>query len=153
MAASRVWGVSLVEKLVGVAEIHVQDAGVYFLVADDVVVYVGQSVAVSRRALEHVGRFYFDRIFWVKVAVEDLDATESTFIRLFSPRYNIRDYDIGRLVCFEKSLGVRTVGELLGIEKSRLFFTRNVGKTTLERWFSLVDELGLDSTTIDAQRY
>lgn len=64
--------------------------GVYFLVENDEVVYVGQSVNPMSRIGEHLrskaGKF--DRVYFIPVPQFMLDAVEGGFIKLLSPRLN-----------------------------------------------------------------
>lgn len=64
--------------------------GVYFLVENDEVVYVGQSINPMGRIGQHLrskaGKF--DRVYFVPVPQFMLDAVEGGFIKLLSPRLN-----------------------------------------------------------------
>lgn len=65
-----------------------QASGVYFLIANNEVVYVGQSVNVYSRISEHVSGKCFDRYAYVPCAVELLDKLESLYIHCLRPRLN-----------------------------------------------------------------
>ncbi len=58
---------------------------VYFLVRDGVVVYVGQSIALPGRIASHISNKDFDRVFYLEVPREHLNAIESAFIRALNP--------------------------------------------------------------------
>ena len=64
--------------------------GVYFLVNDDSVVYVGQSVnpiaRIGNHLKEKAGKF--DKIYFVPVPKHMLDAVEGGFIKLLEPKLN-----------------------------------------------------------------
>ncbi len=64
--------------------------GVYFLIDGDEVVYVGQSVNVAARILQHIAdkTKQFSRACYVPVHPDDLDETERSLITLFAPRHN-----------------------------------------------------------------
>lgn len=64
--------------------------GIYFLVDDAQIVYIGQSVDVFTRVLSHRRDGYktFDKCCWVPVPRDELDAVESALIALFKPRHN-----------------------------------------------------------------
>lgn len=64
--------------------------GIYFLVEDTEIVYIGQSVDVFTRVLTHrrEGHKSFDKCCWVPVPRDELDAVESALIALFKPRHN-----------------------------------------------------------------
>lgn len=64
--------------------------GVYFLVRDGRIVYVGQSTNPMGRLAQHVGNPYknFDRVFMVPIPREHLTAVENALIRMLQPAYN-----------------------------------------------------------------
>jgi hypothetical protein len=63
---------------------------IYFLVDHDgECVYVGQSVNIKARLCLHRGQKQFRSAWKVNVAVKRLDAVESVFIAIFTPKYNI----------------------------------------------------------------
>lgn len=80
--------------------------GVYALVRDGVVVYIGQSKRMLSRVSAHKSNWgrkstpswlppscrgiLFDEVHVLPCRVEDLDEVEATMINLYKPRYNIR---------------------------------------------------------------
>ncbi len=80
--------------------------GVYALVRDGVVVYVGQSKKMLSRVEAHRSNWgrkstpswmpasfrgvLFDQVFVMPCRVEDLDRLERAMIDLYSPKYNIK---------------------------------------------------------------
>lgn len=62
-------------------------SGVYFLLFGDEVVYVGQAVNVYARIGQHSGK-RFDRYAFVPCDTHNLDALESLYIHLLSPKLN-----------------------------------------------------------------
>lgn len=62
--------------------------GIYILVLDGDIVYVGQSRDIESRIALHRnhGTTDFDRAFWIEVPAEELDAYEGALIRGLSPR-------------------------------------------------------------------
>jgi hypothetical protein len=62
--------------------------GVYFLIKDDVVVYVGQSVDVYGRIPEHEKDKDFDRAVFFKANLDSLLSLEFEYIVAFNPKYN-----------------------------------------------------------------
>tara|TARA_R110000823_G_scaffold66885_1_gene156227 strand:+ start:455 stop:1153 length:699 start_codon:yes stop_codon:yes gene_type:complete len=68
--------------------------GVYFLVAGDEVVYVGQSVSVGSRIRSHMEAKEFDRWAYIPCDAGILDQLESLYIHTLRPRYNGRSNDI-----------------------------------------------------------
>lgn len=64
--------------------------GVYFLIKDDRIIYVGQSKNAMRRVTRHIdeGR-EFDRFTVVSCPEEDLDRLERTFITALVPEENM----------------------------------------------------------------
>jgi hypothetical protein len=65
-----------------------KSSGVYFLIADREVVYVGQSVNVYSRIDEHAKGKKFDRYAYVPCPIEMLDKLESLYIHCLRPRLN-----------------------------------------------------------------
>lgn len=63
-------------------------SGVYFLVKNRKVVYVGQSVNIAGRMIEHVKTKDFDSVFYLKVPNSELDEVEGAFIRALDPVLN-----------------------------------------------------------------
>ena len=66
-------------------------SGVYFLLQDDKVVYVGQSVNVLQRLIQHLqapGAKVFNRWCFIPVPQEQLNAQEQHYIGLFTPMHN-----------------------------------------------------------------
>ncbi len=61
---------------------------VYFLVTDDEVVYVGQSVNLNQRLSMHADK-QFETVFYMPVPERDLLEIEGRFIRLLKPKYNV----------------------------------------------------------------
>ncbi len=77
---------------------RVRYIGIYFLIAADEVIYVGQSADVEVRVNAHIdaGKL-FDRACWITVPAEALDAHEGAFIRLLDSRFNFAaPADFGR---------------------------------------------------------
>ena len=64
--------------------------GVYFLIADREIVYVGQSQNILDRLGKHhlEGRINFDEYFILPCEKEDLVNLETIYIRKFNPKYN-----------------------------------------------------------------
>ena len=60
--------------------------GVYFLVRNDNVVYVGQSVSVPARVIQHKDKD-FDKVFYIQ-ADDDRHDIEDYFIGKLKPEYN-----------------------------------------------------------------
>lgn len=81
-------------------------AGVYALVRDGVVVYVGQSKRMLTRVSAHKSNWgkksvpawlppscrgiLFDEVHVLPCRIEDLDIIEARMINLYKPRYNIK---------------------------------------------------------------
>lgn len=62
-------------------------AGVYFLVCDDEIVYVGQSKNVLSRMSGHADK-RFNTVKMIPVGEEGLLSTERMMIKILKPRYN-----------------------------------------------------------------
>ncbi len=61
--------------------------GVYFLIKDHELKYVGQSIDVEGRLREHRSRG-FDRWHWIPCAAEELDSLERRYLDAFLPPWN-----------------------------------------------------------------
>ncbi len=61
--------------------------GIYFLIKDEELKYVGQSIDVDGRLADHRWR-EFDRWHWVPCAAEDLDSLERRYLDAFLPTWN-----------------------------------------------------------------
>lgn len=62
--------------------------GVYFLIKNEEVVYVGQSVNIISRVSAHVKQKEFDRFAFVPCDAQDLDVLESLYIHFLQPELN-----------------------------------------------------------------
>lgn len=65
--------------------------GIYFLIKNLKIVYVGQSLNVIRRSGQHPDKD-FDRFSWVLCKRSELDDLERAYIKAFDPPLNIRNY-------------------------------------------------------------
>ena len=61
---------------------------VYFLLDGDIVVYVGQSMAIAGRISQHVTNKTFDKVATFKVIKSELDMVEMINIKYYYPIYN-----------------------------------------------------------------
>lgn len=64
-------------------------SGIYFLIREGVIVYVGKSGNVYRRVSDHTKTKEFDRISVIECSAESLDALERVYIKKFKPVLNI----------------------------------------------------------------
>jgi len=65
-------------------------SGVYFLIKNERIVYVGQSVNVYSRIAEHYKNKFFSDVFSVPCPRSNLDVLESMYIHTFKPDLNGR---------------------------------------------------------------
>jgi len=84
-----------------------QVAGVYFLVKDEEVIYVGQSVNIYSRISEHRHK-QFDKYAFVPCSVDLLNKLESLYIHVLRPKLN------GNINAQEKNAPIR-FNELLNM--------------------------------------
>ena len=65
-------------------------AGIYFLIKDKEIVYIGQSITPTARILNHCKeeKKDFDSFYVHHCSVEDLNVLETIFIIHYKPRYN-----------------------------------------------------------------
>jgi hypothetical protein len=64
-----------------------EDPCVYFLIRDNVVVYVGQSITLAARLRQHTDKT-FDRVLFLRVPKSQLLTVERKFIVALKPEYN-----------------------------------------------------------------
>lgn len=78
------------EKILGMAQPIPAEPGVYFLIEDGRVVYVGQSVLPMSRVGAHLANpsKYFTHVAWIPVEKKDLIKVENAYIAHFLPMYN-----------------------------------------------------------------
>lgn len=62
--------------------------GVYFLVENNEVVYVGQSTDIASRIRKHQSDKFFNKVFYIECRKERLNEIENYFIISFNPEYN-----------------------------------------------------------------
>lgn len=72
----------------GLCRVTEYPPGVYFLVEDDEVVYVGQSTNPAARIPDHAQHKKFTRVYMVPVPPSALDEVEGALIRTLKPKYN-----------------------------------------------------------------
>lgn len=75
------------EEIVKASSPWERASGVYFLVSEGRVVYVGQSVCIHSRLHSHAGKA-FDRYAYVPCPAEMMDKLESLYIHLLRPERN-----------------------------------------------------------------
>lgn len=63
-------------------------SGVYFLMLEGEIVYVGQAVAVATRVDQHASIKQFDQVLFLPWPKSDLSQVEGAFIRLLKPPLN-----------------------------------------------------------------
>lgn len=73
----------------------VDHCGVYFLIIDEEIAYVGQSTNIHRRVSEHFrdskrDGISFDSYTYVLCKPSELDALEAIYIEKFAPEWNVR---------------------------------------------------------------
>lgn len=71
----------------------IDTSGVYFLIRDGVIVYVGQSKAVYSRIEKHRLTKHFDRITVLECEEGDLLSLEANYIKKFKPILNVVGID------------------------------------------------------------
>lgn len=64
--------------------------GVYFLMLGDECVYVGQSVSICSRVVEHITKYPFDSVYFIEVPPGHLDRVERQYIRKLRPKHNLQ---------------------------------------------------------------
>ena len=67
---------------------HRQFCGVYFLILDGKVIYIGQSMDVKKRIRQHFEK-RFDSFACIPCAMEDLERLEGAYMNLLKPPQNL----------------------------------------------------------------
>jgi len=75
------------ESIVSKAFTEQNTSGIYFLIKNKKIVYVGQSVSVYKRIPEHVDKD-FDSYYWIRCPKHKLNSVETLYIHLFKPCLN-----------------------------------------------------------------
>jgi excinuclease UvrABC nuclease subunit len=80
------------ERLIAEAVTCTAIRGIYFLIKDRELIYVGQAVNIYNRVASHKsqGVIDFDSYNWIECNVPDLTAVEVEYILAFRPRLNQR---------------------------------------------------------------
>lgn len=81
------------EDIIKSSTSSIDTSGVYFLIRDGVIVYVGQSSKVYARIDRHRDTKHFDRIAVLECAASDLLRLESIYIKKFKPILNVVGID------------------------------------------------------------
>lgn len=83
---------SVKNKAIDFSSIKDKGCGVYFLLNDDDIVYIGQSVDCFNRVLTHSRdvRKEFNRTCYIPVCRDELNDIEETLISIFKPKHNVR---------------------------------------------------------------
>lgn len=63
--------------------------GIYFLILNGAIAYVGQSLDVWRRIGQHMKSRRFDAFSWIACTPHELDRLETHFIQKFQPAQNV----------------------------------------------------------------
>lgn len=77
-----------VTSIISMAKPYEKICGVYFLLINDAVVYVGQSTDVHARMGAHSNAIPFDSYAYIECEKSNLDLMESAYIHLLSPALN-----------------------------------------------------------------
>ena len=68
---------------------YANKSGVYFLILENEIVYVGQSIRVAYRVGNHMGAKEFDWVYYLRCPKSDLDFVEGEMIRILEPKLNV----------------------------------------------------------------
>lgn len=79
-----------IEDIVETASKYKPVIGIYFLILDKEVVYIGQSININSRVASHFGVYEFDSYSFIECPVSDLDLVESIYIQAYLPPLNGR---------------------------------------------------------------
>lgn len=115
------------DKLVHIGDFgQLSTTGIYFLIHEGVVVYVGQSRNIRSRIGQHIseGAKVFDSIAHVPCAASALAGLETKYIEKLMPKYN----KVGNSL---RKLGIESPsgGRLIGVERKIRLPRMNVRRT------------------------
>lgn len=79
-----------IEDIVETASKYKPVIGIYFLILDKEVVYIGQSINITSRIGHHFGVYQFDSYSFIECSAEELDLLESIYIQAYLPPLNGR---------------------------------------------------------------
>ena len=81
------------EEIISKSYLYRPTCGVYFLIREDKIVYVGQSIDVFSRIYTHFRENVkeFDNFYFIGCNREDIDLYETFYIQKFQPTYNCID--------------------------------------------------------------
>ena len=116
------------KEIVSAASVDVPTAGVYFLIRNKRIVYVGQSVSVLGRIGNHAleGVKEFDSYAFIECEKENLNILESIYIHILAPEYNGNAIGGSKLAPVGK-------GEMYSLLSS-LSAMRNKTTENIEQW-------------------
>lgn len=78
--------------------------GIYFLIKNYEIIYIGKSCAVDRRISEHMESRDFDAWYWIACPKKDLNELERIYLNKFMPHLNI---DLGTKANRRKSFEIK----------------------------------------------
>ena len=81
--------VDIDEKTILKSAVPRPKSGIYFLIKDDEIVYIGKAVCVFSRLKRHPVKF--DRFSFIPCEQNELSITEKVLISKFKPRLNIKE--------------------------------------------------------------
>jgi molybdopterin converting factor small subunit len=84
------------DEILLLAGIRRLKCGIYFLIKDESVVYVGQSINIAQRIANHKTTKDFDTFTYIQCKPENLNTIEAMYIDRLKPKYNYNSQ--GRLV-------------------------------------------------------
>ena len=91
--------------------------GVYFLIREGVIVYVGKSVNVMARIAAHYADKAFDSYTWVRCSRAKMAQLELDYIDLFMPEYNFQAKNYHSKLAVRASIEAMRHNEALSAEE------------------------------------
>ena len=67
-------------------------SGIYFLIKDKIIVYIGKAIDITSRVRKHImeNQKDFDEVRYIEIEESELTYEEKYYISLYSPKYNIQ---------------------------------------------------------------
>lgn len=82
-------------------------SGIYFLFQNNKIAYIGKSVSIFRRILEH-GQ-WFDTFSYIELPKDKMDIYEKLFILKYNPEYNTETFTHRSKITLTLDLLVQTI--------------------------------------------
>lgn len=97
----------------GIRRLKIKTVGIYFLLLEGEVVYIGKSKQLHMRVHEHRKKFAYDEYAFLNVDKEKLDFTEKKYILRYKPKHNkkLLMREVGSRLWHQKRMRIKSMLE------------------------------------------